>query len=139
MSEFSFKIQDGLNEVLEESNNKFKALRRISFGEREPKIDIRTWYVDGDGQEKMAKGGIQLSDEGANNLTVFMVRENYGDTKEILTELKKRDNFIPSLTSVLSNEELGQVGVDLSKVDPSEFYDPISDFDLKNEELEEGV
>jgi len=132
MSEFSFKLGE-LNEIVEEKGNTFKALRRISFNERPEQLDIRGWYMNGDGKEIMGKG-VQLSDEGANNLTVFMVREKYGDTKEIITELKKREDFFPSLTSALSNEELEQVGVDISKVDSSEFYDPISDFDLNNEE-----
>jgi len=34
-------------------------------------------------------GGLTLTDEGADNLTIFMVREKYGDTKELLQELKQ--------------------------------------------------
>jgi len=60
-----------------------------------------------------------------------MVREKYGDTKEIIEGLKTREDFIPSLTAVLTHQELESVGVDISKVDPSEFYDPITDFDLE--------
>lgn len=127
--EFSFKLGD-LNEVLEEKNNSFKALRKVSFNGKAETLDIRTWYINSNGEEIMGKG-IPLSDEGANNLTVFMVRENYGDTKEILTELKHREDFIPSLTSVLTDKELEAVGVDITKIDPSEFYDPITDFDLE--------
>lgn len=131
MAEFSFKLGE-LSEVLEEKNNTFKALRRVSFNGRPEQIDIRGWYVNGDGKEIMGKG-VQLSDEGANNLVTFMVREKYGETKEILNELKKREDFIPSLSDILSHKELEQVGVDISKVDPSEFYDPINDFDLDDE------
>ena len=127
--EYSFKLGE-LNEVLEEKNNTFKALRTISHNGKAEVLDIRTWYINGEGQEIMGKG-ISLSDEGADNLTVFMVREKYGDTKEIIQGLKTREDFIPSLTAVLTHQELESVGVDITKVDPSEFYDPITDFDLE--------
>lgn len=129
--EFKYKIGD-LNEIIEEKGNTFKALRKISFNDKEEKVDIRTWYSNADGSEKMSKG-CQLSEEGANNLTVIMTRVGYGETEELLHELKKRDDFIPSLSKVLSNEELEAVGVDISKVDSSEYYDPLTDIDFNDE------
>ena len=134
MAEFSYRIEDGLNEIIEEKGNGFTALRRVGFNGREANVDIRKWRTNSDGTEQMAKG-CQLSEEGAHRLVPIMVRVGFGKTKDVLEELKKREDFIPSLQSVLSKEELENIGVDLSKVDESEFYDPMTEF--SNMEIEE--
>jgi hypothetical protein len=66
MKEFKYEIVEELG-VLSEKNGYTKEVNLISYNEAEPKVDIRTWSVDDDGNKKMGKG-ITLTKEEAEKL-----------------------------------------------------------------------
>ena len=50
--------------VLSEKNGYSKEINMVSYNDAEPKIDIRNWSVDEDGEKRMGKG-ITLNKEEA--------------------------------------------------------------------------
>ena len=53
--EIKMEIKKDLGVISETEKNK-TLLRYISWNDTEPKYDIRTWYTDKNGNEKMSKG-----------------------------------------------------------------------------------
>lgn len=105
--EFSFKIGN-INEIIEEKNNQFIALREIYWGAKvEPKLDIRKYYVDTEGQEKMGKG-VSLTKEGSDILAETMLKIGCGDPNEIVSIIKEhRNDIIDALNNETSENEEG--------------------------------
>ena len=63
---FEFKIEKDLSPI----GTKGKALRLVSWGGREAKLDIRAWRQDGE-EEKPGKG-LTLSDDEARELVAAL-------------------------------------------------------------------
>lgn len=128
--EFNYKIT-GCNHTIDELGNNFIALREITWNDnQEPRLDLRKYRVDKEGNEVVARGVSFLTPEGPSCLANVLIQEGYGDTTEILTSLKDREDFMPSLARVLSPDELSAVGVDPSKIPVEEYYDPAQIFSL---------
>ena len=105
MSNFKYKIDESLNDIFHEQGNTYFALRKISWGDSDNyKVDIRKYYSSADGEETMSKG-VSLSDEAANSLTESLVKNGYGNTKEMLKMLVQRENYdIKDITEEKINE-----------------------------------
>lgn len=126
--EITYKLMDGVDHIIEEKADTFIALRKVAWGNKEEgKMDIRNWYFK---DEKECPGkGVTLTDDGCNNLTHALLQEGFGETEEILFNIKERKDFIPSVTKVLkgTGEELD---LDIDTVDPEEeFYEVEELFD----------
>lgn len=87
------------DEVVDEKSNTFIALRLMQWckNDEEPdkskaRLELRKWRVK-DGEERADKGCSFLTDEGPGELSKVLIRHGYGDTKEVLQELSKRDDF----------------------------------------------
>lgn len=98
-SEFKYSIR-GINRIVEEKGNSFIRFAQIAWaGEDEDvdpskiKYDIRRYFTDSDGAEKMGKGVSFLSNEGPSELTHILVEEGFGKTSKILDSIKTRDDF----------------------------------------------
>lgn len=63
MAEFKYEITEELA-VLSNKNGFTKEINMISYNDAKPKIDIRNWSVDDEGNKRMGKG-ITLSNEEA--------------------------------------------------------------------------
>lgn len=63
MAEFKYEITEELA-VLSNKNGFSKEINMISYNGAKPKIDIRNWSVDDEGNKRMGKG-ITLSNEEA--------------------------------------------------------------------------
>ena len=63
MAEFKYEITEELA-VLSNKNGFTKEINMISYNGAKPKIDIRNWSVDDEGNKRMGKG-ITLSNEEA--------------------------------------------------------------------------
>lgn len=61
-NDFSYEVKNTLGEL----NDKVQ-VRVVAWNDREPKIDIRQWYTDKEGNEKCGKG-ISLTNEEAKKL-----------------------------------------------------------------------
>ena len=119
----------GINEVIEESQNQYTALREIRWGDRNPTLELRRWREspakDGSKNEEddyPLKGVTFLTPEGPNTLAETLVGLGFGSTKDILNNIKDRDDFRKSLNTVLGkgdeyyDESAGELD--------DEYYDP---------------
>lgn len=95
-----FFLHDGIDEVFDERGSSFCALRKVQWAkdgtEADPekgKLEVRRWMVNSEGMETPYKGMTFLTEDGPHNLAHVLVSMGYGDTKEILNDLRKRDNF----------------------------------------------
>lgn len=127
-----YTIKDGFDFVLEEKGNTYTSLRKICWcgadeaEEKEGKLDIRKYYTGKDGNEVVGKG-TSLTEEGANELVHVLTSHNYGNTKTIINGIKDREDFMSSLVSSLSGEQLEEAGIDPSKYEKEDYYDPRKD------------
>ena len=120
-SKITFEILD-VDEVIEECQNQFTALRRTRWGDGDPRLELRRWRNQPDGTEFPLKGVTFMTDEGPSNLVESLIALGYGRTKDILSELKGRDDFRKSLNTVLGkNDEFYDESA--GEVD-DEYYDP---------------
>lgn len=124
--EFNMEIVDGFDFIIEEKGNSYIALRKLKWNEKSaPRLDIRKYMIDSDGNEVIGKGIGFLSDTGPHELVKVMVENGYGKTIQVLEGIKERDDFMPSLSKVLSNSQMGE----LSEANP--------DLDFADEEEEQ--
>ena len=127
-----YTIKDNFDHVLEEKGNTYISLRKLCWcgadeaEEREGKLDIRKYYTGKDGNEVVGKG-VSLTEEGANELVNVLTSNNYGNTKTIINNIKDREDFMHSLANCLSNDQLEEVGIDPSKYEKEDYYDPRKD------------
>lgn len=113
--EFNFTIQPGFDFILEEGANTSTNLRKISWNDREPKLDIRKWSYN-EGEERMLKG-CTLTEEGGNELANVLVENGYGDTNRLLKALSKRKDF-HGVVDITENNS------DSNDDNEEEYYDP---------------
>lgn len=106
-----FIFLDEINEIVEERGNQYTAIRKVQWikeGEdpdpTKGKLEIRKWMIQKDGSEQANKGVVFMTENGPNQLTEILVKNNYGDTKNIIKSLLKRENFKESLQN-LDNDD----------------------------------
>lgn len=112
-----YEIIDNYDHIFDEKGNTFLSLRKISWSGREPKLDLRKWYIDKEGNETVGKGISFLTEEGPNELTKILVDNGFGDTNELMESLSKREDF---------NKE--KYDIDKLTSTKEEYYDPESLF-----------
>lgn len=115
-------IFDEKNNIFDERGNKFSALRKIAWVNNDEdlndkdtyekykekaKFEIRNWTVDESGKEIAAKGFTFLNPEGPNALVSAMIHEGFGDTKEVLKELRTRPDFKEAVETINDTESVG--------------------------------
>lgn len=118
MAEFKFEVDKNFGDhVIEERDNLSIIMRKISWGNSgEYKVDIRKYLYTEEG-ERMNKG-ISLTDNGANELAKELVSCGYGDTKEIIKALSKREENLADLINQCNNESEDEDN------GSEEYYDP---------------
>lgn len=100
--EITYKVYDGFDFVLDEGSNSSTNLRKVAWGDGQPKLEVRKWTYS-DGKERAGKG-CTLTDKAADELATVLVENGYGDTKRI--------------ANAISNRE------DIDDTDEEEYYDP---------------
>ena len=70
MADFKYEVKEIIG-VISEKNKSRKELRLVSWNGAEPKYDIRDYWTDKDGNEKMGKG-ITLTKEEAKELAKLL-------------------------------------------------------------------
>ena len=108
--EFKYSFR-GINRVVEEKGNQFIRFAQIAWAgedeEIEPdkiKYDLRRYFADADGVEKMGKGVTFLSDNGPTELTHILVEEGFGKTSKILDSIRTRDDFPDAVREVYGDK-----------------------------------
>ena len=107
---------DDINDTFDEHGNTFLAMRRTQWlkeGETpdkdKSKIELRKWRVTSEG-ERADKGFSFLTEEGPNQLVNTLIKNGFGDTKEILIGIRKRDNFKESVEHLFDKEDFSTDG-----------------------------
>jgi hypothetical protein len=102
----------GPDVTFDEAGSKFLALRKVQWAKKgdEPdeskaKLELRKWIVDKEGEEIASKGFSFLTEEGPHELTKVLVREGFGKTKDLLIELRQRDDFVEAAKTINENED----------------------------------
>ena len=106
-----FIFLNDMNEVIEEKGNQYTAIRKVQWikegdepDESKGKIEVRRWIIQKDGTEQANKGVVFMTEDGPNQLAEILVRNNYGDTKNIVKSLLKRDNFKETIQNLDNND-----------------------------------
>ena len=123
-------IIDNCDHVIDERNNTYISLRKVKWSENsDTKLDLRKYVTQTDGSERMMKG-CSFSEEAADELVHALLEEGYGDTRQVLLDIKERDNFPISMVRALSDDDIDLVkkvfpDIELPKTDEidEEFYD----------------
>ena len=104
-SNLKLEIEPGMDEIFDEGANSYLAMRRLRWTEgKDFKLDLRKWFTDKDGQEIAGKGFSFITEEGPHNLATALVRQGFGNTGDILNELKSREDF-----GYYANRVLGEI------------------------------
>ena len=108
---------DGLDAIFDERGSTFASMRLVQWcGEDEEpnrdkaKLELRKWRVTNDGTERADKGLTFLTENGPHELAKVLVHHGYGNTKDILLELKSREDFKDSVNHLFDSEELSSDG-----------------------------
>ena len=100
----SFEINpEGINEVVEENGNMITMLRQVSWSGKEEKLELRKWIVDTDSEKPMK--GCSMTEIGWNNLACILTKNGFGETKEILENIKDREDFDDALVKVIGKKK----------------------------------
>ena len=122
MNEDKYKYTVGdIDELVDERGNAVIMLRKLAWGEGAEKLEIRKWFVDID-SEKANKGVTFLTEEGPSNLTTALIKHGYGDTEEILQQLKEREDFDQALINTIGETEVRKAKK--SAPEKIKYYDP---------------
>lgn len=126
---------DGLDAIFDEKGSMFLSMRKVQWvkagNEPDPskaKLELRKWIVGPDGVEKPHKGITFLTEEGPHELTKTLVHNGYGRTKDILLELKGREDFKESVNTLFDEDTINNSG---------EYFDMRSALLASNDEEEE--
>lgn len=128
---FRYIVDEDYDYLIEEKGNQATFLRKVSWGGRDSKLELRKYVIDGT-SEKPMKGVTFMTDEGPDELVDVLVRTDYGNTESILRSIKDREDFPAAVRKVLGTDsEL--YNADLDNEVEEEYYDPKS-LDLGMEE-----
>lgn len=126
---------DGLDAIFDEKGSMFLSMRKVQWvkagNEPDPskaKLELRKWIVGPDGVEKPHKGITFLTEEGPHELTKTLVHHGYGRTKDILLELKGREDFKESVNTLFDEDTI---------INSGEYFDMRSALLASNDEEEE--
>ena len=103
--EIVYNIVDEFDHTFDEKGNTFLAFRKLSWGDGEPKYDLRKWYINKEGQETVGKGVSFLTEEGPHELARVLVSTGFGHTDELVSELVKRDDFKIALNRAVGKDD----------------------------------
>lgn len=70
MADFKYEVKDVIG-VISKGKSSSKELRLVSWNDKDPKYDVRDWWKDKEGNEKMGKG-ITLTTEEAKELAKLL-------------------------------------------------------------------
>ena len=80
---FEIKDQNPLENIFDNSNNSYLAIRNVSWNKQDPKLEIRRWYINKEDNETPSKGITFYTEEGPHQLTHLLLKLGYGDLDTI--------------------------------------------------------
>lgn len=92
--------------VFDEKGNTCGTLRKVQWvkegkepDESKAKLEIRHLIVNEQG-ETFGKGYSFSTEEGPHELTLALIDNGFGDTKDIIKSISKRDNFVDAVKNI---------------------------------------
>lgn len=135
-SSLQYHIFEDYNMPFDEKGTTCGVIRKVQWvkagsepDESKAKLELRKVYISGD-QEKVGKGYTFATEEGPSELAVSLVKLGYGDTKEILRAVRKREDFQTAATTINDDNDGS---------DDGEMFDMRDLFYNETEEDEEGI
>lgn len=108
----SYKVFEDYNITFDEKASTCGTVRKVQWvkegkepDESKAKIEIRKMYVNSDG-EKPGKGYTFSTEEGPGELVVGMINAGFGNTKDILRAVRKREDFLEAANSINEDDDL---------------------------------
>ena len=96
--------------TISEKGNSYIALRKVVWGDKDDdsaKYDLRKYYTNADGTERMSKG-VCFDEEAADELVRVLVDTGHGNTRELIDVLRNRNDFEESYNNTINNiDDLG--------------------------------
>lgn len=92
---FDIMDEDPLENVFDNRDNSYLAIRKVSWNRQQPKLEIRRWYMDGEDNETPSKGITFYTEEGPHQLTHLLLKLGYGDPETIEAIMEERKNKQP--------------------------------------------
>ena len=77
--------------------------------ESKAKIEVRKMYINSDG-ERPGKGFSFSTEEGPGELVVGLIDAGFGNTKEILRSVRKREDFLESAKTINQEQDENSSG-----------------------------
>lgn len=94
------------NMIFDEKNSSCGVLRKVQWikgdatpDESKAKLELRKIYNGSEG-EKMGKGYTFSTEDGPSELVIGLIDNGFGDTAEIITHVKDRDDFVPAVKAI---------------------------------------
>lgn len=82
--------ENPLENVFDNKDNSYLAIRTVSWNKQQPKLEIRRWYMDDENNESPSKGITFSTEEGPHQLTHLLLKLGYGDDNVIDSIMKNR-------------------------------------------------
>ena len=109
--EISYHVFHDFNISFDEKGSTCGTLRKVQWvkegnepDESKAKIEIRKMYVNPEG-EKTGKGYTFSTEEGPGELVVGMIDAGFGDTKQILRSVRKRNDFLEAAKTINEDDD----------------------------------
>ena len=109
-NKLQYHIFNDYNVTFDEKGNTCGTLRKVQWvregkepDEEKAKIEIRHAIVNEEG-EIMGKGYSFSTPEGPGELTLALIDNGFGDTKDIIKSISKRSDFVESIKNIDSVE-----------------------------------
>ena len=119
MPEYKYTLDKSLDEVVDEQGNVAIMLRKLGWNTSEPKVELRKWFITEQG-ERPSKGVAFCTPEGPGNLAKALIRNGFGHTNELISELKGREDFDEALAQVIGKQAVKKAKDTVVK----EYFDP---------------
>lgn len=107
---FDVLEEDPLENVFDNKDNSYLAIRRVSWNKSHPKLEIRRWYLDEEDNETPSKGITFMTKEGPHQLTHLLLKLGFGDNdviEAIMADRKANDIKPLSVEDLYKKEETG--------------------------------
>lgn len=115
--------EDGINELIEEKGNTILALREVAWNGRKAHLELRKWIIDENGDKPMK--GVSFSSEETPNILVDKMTElGFGNTENIINNIKEREDFDAALESAIGKKKIIKAKNTEVEISEDDFYDP---------------
>ena len=112
-TELCYKVFKDFNILFDEKAGSFGSVRLAQWykkgtdpDETKAKYEIRKFSIDKDGVTEIPSKGVSISSkEAMDDLTDGLVDKNFGNTRNILKSVSKRDDFKDTLDNINSDPD----------------------------------